>query len=303
MKAISIILILFSGLVSTAQDTANYTVTELVYGRKDGMALMMTKLTPREHAKGRAIVSVVSGNWASSYTMTGNFIRRAVSFINSGYTVFLVNHSSQPRYTISEAEDDIRRAIRFIRYNATSYGIDPDHIGITGSSSGGHLSLLAALLDDNIKTDARDPVDKVSSRVQAAAVFFPPVDFLNWGNSTLDLQREILRRTRLLPAFDFKQFNDTTGLYESIKNEETIKKIVMGISPIYAVSKDDPPVFISHGDADPVVPLQQSQSIIQKLKEAGVPNDLIIKPKGGHGWRNMEEQDALFLAWFDKWLK
>ena len=303
MKPICLILTLCLGFNALAQDTTQYTSTEIVYGRKDGMALTMMKLTPKEKAKGKAIVSVVSGNWISNNNMMAVFITRSGFLLNGGYTVFLVMHSSQPRYAIPDAEDDIRRAIRFIRYNAKDYNIDPDHIGITGSSSGGNLSLLAALLDDNSKADAKDPIDKVSSRVQAAAVFYPPVDFLNWGNFNPALQREILKRTHLLGAFDFKRFNDTTGLYEAVQGDEAIKKIAMSVSPIYAVSKDDPPVLIAHGDADIVVPIQQSKAIIQKLTEAGVPNDLIIKSKAGHGWRNQEPEEQQFLGWFDKWLK
>lgn len=303
MRYFFILLFLFSGLISRSSDSVRYNRTELIYAHKDGMALTMTKLTPNEKAKGRALVMVVSGNWISDNSRTAMFLNRAEFFVNAGYTVFLVYHSSQPRYTIPDAEDDIRRAIRFIRYNAHLHGIDPDRIGITGNSSGGHLSLLAALLDDLNKANPRDPVDRVSSRIQAAAVFYPPADFLNWGNTNPQIQREILKRTRLLGAFDFKRFNDTTGIYESIKDEESIRKIARDNSPIYAVTKDDPPVLIAHGDADLVVPLQQSKAMIDKLTEAGVPCELIVKPKGGHGWKGMEEQEQKFLEWFDKWLK
>lgn len=285
-----------------AQDSAKYTSDEIVYARKDGMALTMIRMTPLEKNRGKAIITVVSGNWMSNYNMSGNFIRRANTFLAGGYTVFLVYHSSQPRYAIPDATEDIRRAIRFVRYHAKDYGIDPDHIGITGSSSGGHLSLMAALMDDNIKVSAKDPVDRVSSRVQAAAVFYPPIDFMNWGNTNPEIQREILRRTRLIGAFDFKRFNDTTGLYESVQGEEAVRKIAANYSPINQVSKDDPPVMIAHGDADIVVPLQQSESMIRKLKDNGIPNEFIIHPKGGHGWKNIEEEEQGFLRWFDKYL-
>ena len=134
-------------------------------------------------------------------------------------------------------------------------------------------------------------------------MFYPPIDFLNWGNTNPQVQKEILKRTRLLGAFDFKKFNDTTGIYESVQGDENIRKIAEANSPIYAVTKDDPPVLIAHGDADLVVPLQQSKSMIQKLTEMGIPNELIIKPKGGHGWKGMEEQEQRFLEWFDKYLK
>jgi acetyl esterase/lipase len=65
------------------------------------------------------------------------------------------------------------------------FGIDPDKIGITGGSADGHLSLLTTMADDNINLTAPDPVDCVSSGVQAVAALFPPADFMNWGASGL----------------------------------------------------------------------------------------------------------------------
>ena len=84
---------------------------------------------------------------------------------------------SQPRYAIPDQVDDLKRAVRYIRYNAKQLGIDPDHIGIEGGSAGGHLSLIIATADDKINENASDPVDRVSSRVQAAAVLFPQLIF------------------------------------------------------------------------------------------------------------------------------
>ena len=303
MKRCYFILWLFISSAALAQDSANYAKSEIIYGRKDGMALTMLKLSPLNHAKGKALISIVSGNWISNYNMSNSFMRHSITYVNSGYTIFLVMHGSQPRYTITDEIEDIKRAVRFIRYNAKTYEIDPDHIGITGASSGGHLALMTALGDENINAGAKDPIDRISSRVQAAAVFYPPVDFLNWGGLNTGLQRQMLIRARVAAAFDFKQINDTTGLYESIRNDETNLKTAREISPIYSVSPDDPPVLIAHGDSDPIVPIQQSRSIIQKLKEAGVPHDFIIKAGGMHGWRDTEAEEIKFLAWFDKYLK
>ena len=75
------------------------------------------------------------------------------------------------------------------------------------------------------------------------------------------------------------------------------------MSPVNHVSADDPPVLVIHGDEDPVVPLQQSQTLVQKLKTAGVVHELIIKPGGGHGWPKNESEEKKFADWFDKYLK
>ncbi len=303
MKLFFLLICSFSFLFSFAQDSENFTKTEIIYGRKDGMALTMIRLLPKEKVNGKAIINLVSGNWISNYNMSQRFITHAENFVKSGYTVFMVMHGSQPRYSITDETADIKRAVRFIRYNAKEYGIDPDHIGITGSSSGGHLSLMTALADDKPDPNAKDPVDRVSSRVQAAAVYFPPTDFLNWGQSNTGLNRQAITRAGVAGAFDFKIQNDTTRLYERIAGEEAIKSVGMKMSPVNNVSSDDPPVFIVHGDADRVVPMQQSEILIKKLKEAGVPNELFIHKGGAHGWANSEAEEKMFIAWFDKYLK
>ena len=87
------------------------------------------------------------------------------------YTVFAVVHRSQPEFTIPEIIEDTQRAVRFVRYNAKTYGIDPNRIGLLGGSSGGHLALMQGTGGDDGNPDAADPVDRVSSRAQAVGCF------------------------------------------------------------------------------------------------------------------------------------
>ena len=292
-------------LSATAQDNLILSKKEIIYGRKDGMALTMTVVTPALKSNGRAIISLLSGNWVSADRMREGFAERTGMYLEKGYTVFGVMVSSQPRYAIPDEVADLKRAVRFIRYNAKEYGVDPGKIGITGSSSGGHLSLMIATADDITDSKSTDPVDKVSSRVQAAAVFYPPTDFINFGgvNTTGTINQAGLVMARVAAAFDFKVWNDTTGTYISVTDTKKRLAIAKEISPINAVSSDDPPVIIIHGDKDVLVPKQQSESIIAKFKEAGVTNELIIKEGGGHGWRNREVEEKNFVDWFDKYLK
>ncbi|MEO7310985.1 MAG: alpha/beta hydrolase [Chitinophagaceae bacterium] len=305
MKSFFLILVIIAGLQATAQDSSQYSKNEVIYGRKDGMALTMIQMTPKQNSNGKAIISVVSGNWVSSYRMAESHEKGAVDYTKRGYTVFLVMHGSQPRYAITDETADIKRAVRFIRYNAKTYGIDPNHIGITGYSSGGNLSLLVATTDEVKETSANDPVDKESSRVQAAAVFFPPTDMLHFGSSqNFDLaqSRKMLAAFGVGGAFDFKQLDPKTKMYVADNDSVLLVKTKI-VSPIYAVSSDDPPTIIIHGDADIVVPLSQSQAIIEKFKEAHVPNDLIVIPGKGHGWPDMSSERGKMADWFDKYLK
>lgn len=288
-----------------AADSLAFSKTEIIYGRKDGMALTMTMVKPSGKSNGKAIISVLSGNWVSSERMRESFPERAQMYVARGYTVFGVMVGCQPRYTIPDEISDLKRAVRFVRYNAKEYAIDPDKIGITGSSSGGHLSLMVATADETMNSKSTDPVDKVSSRVQAIAVFYPPTDFINYGgpNTTETINQAALVFTGVAAAFDFKFWNDTTKTYTTITDSKKRLAIAREVSPINAVTPDDPPVLIIHGDKDVLVPKQQSESIIEKFKEAKVPNKLIIKEGGSHGWKNREVEEQNFLDWFDTYLK
>lgn len=300
--------LIFSFVLSvsaSAYDSLRFSKTEIIYGRKDGMALTMTMLTPKQNFNGKAIISVLSGNWVSSDRMREDFADKSQMYIDRGYTVFGVMLGCQPRYTIPDEIADLKRSVRFIRYNAKEYGIDADKIGITGSSSGGHLSLMIATANETVNLKSTDPVDKVSSRVQAAAVFYPPTDFINFGgpNTSETINQTGLIFAGVAAAFDFKFWNDTTKTYVTITDTKKRLAIAKEVSPVNSVSSDDPPVIIIHGDKDVLVPKQQSESIIAKFKEAKVPCNLIIKEGGGHGWRKREVEEKNFLDWFDKYLK
>jgi acetyl esterase/lipase len=284
----------------------DFTQSEVIYGRKDGMALTFVMLAPKANANGKGIIYVLSGGWHSGDFWIPFFQKNAEIYISRGYTVFGVMHSSAPRYNILDAIPEIHRAVRFIRYHAADYKIDPGHLGITGHSAGAHLSLMIATADDVIDSVAKDPVDRVSSRVQAIACFYPPTDFLNWGkpgiNSVVD--KSILIRAGARPSFDFTDWDSATGHSVLITDPLKLTAIYKQISPIYQISSDDPPVMIVHGDGDLLVPIQQSESIIRQFQRAGVPTKFLIKKGAGHGiWPDENQYEKSFADWFDQYLK
>src|ERR1041384_403562 len=158
---------------------ADYKRTEdVIYARKFGTALTLDVFQP-EKPNGAAIIFMISGGFFSSHDAING--RNYQRLLERGYTVFAVVHGSQPRFIIPEIMEDVHRAVRFIRHNAAKYGVDPNKFGVTGGSAGGHLSLILATQGGPGKPDAKDPIDRDSSAVQAVACFFPPADFSNWG--------------------------------------------------------------------------------------------------------------------------
>jgi acetyl esterase/lipase len=280
-----------------AEDRPYQRQEDVIYGRKYGMALTLDVFGPKEHANGLGIIFVVSGGWYSDHAVDGRLPQFAY-LLDRGYTVFSVVHGSQPRYSIPEIFEDMNRAVRFIRFHATDYGIDPERLGITGGSAGGHLSLLQGTAGSPGNPKAKDPVDRVSSRVAAVACYYPPTDFLNYGRPGENaVGRGIL--WNFSGAFDFKDYDPYWRKLVPITDEEKIQKIGWWISPINHVSPDDPPTLIIHGDKDWLVPIQQSESFVEKLKAAGVEAKLVVKPGAEHGWADMSGDAAQIADWFD----
>jgi acetyl esterase/lipase len=286
---------------SRAADEPAFTRREdVIYGRKFGVALTMDVFAPKEKPNGLGVILVVSGGWFSAHeAIPMAFIPE---FISRGYTVFAVVHGSQPKFTIPEVLGDMNRAVRFIRNHAAEYHIDPERLGIYGGSAGGHLSLMQGTAGDAGNPEAKDPIDRESSRVKAVACFFPPTDFLNYGKPGVNaLGRGVLKDFRA--PFDFHEYDRKSNSFVPVTDDAKLEEIAKLISPIYHVTADDPPTLIMHGDADTLVPIQQAQIIVDKFKEVGVESELVVKPGAAHGWPDMPKDLSILADWFDKHLK
>jgi acetyl esterase/lipase len=260
----------------------------------------MDVFTPKKDANGKGLIFVVSGGFFSDKKMINNGFLKEL--LDRGYTVFAVVHGSQPRFSIPEILDDMHRSIRYIRTHAKDYKVDPDNLGIYGGSAGGHLSLMMGTTGKEGDPKATDPIDRASSQVQAVACFFPPTDFLNYGESG----KEALGGGTLSgykAPFDFVELNPKTKSFDSITDGDKRREIGKKISPINFVTEKSAPTLILHGDKDTLVPYQQAEIMIAKLKEAKVPCELVTHKDGQHGWIGMDKDLKHFADWFDKHLK
>jgi acetyl esterase/lipase len=125
-----------------------------------------------------------------------------------------------------------------VRHNAAKWGVDPNKLGITGGSSGGQLSLMIGTQGGPGKADARDPIDRESSAVQAVACLFPATDLLNFGKPGEDAVG-VGRFASFKPRFGPR--SDTPEGRQVLGKE---------ISPIYFITPRMPPTLIIHGDAE-----------------------------------------------------
>lgn len=260
----------------------------IVYTKRNGHELTLDVVKP-EDPTGSGILVMVSGRWKSDPGKFQPWL--ASSFLREGHTLIAVSHLSQPEATVQEIVEDVHRAARFVRHHAKDYGIDPNRLGVFGGSSGGHLSLMLATRGGPGDSSAADPVDRESSAVQAAAVFYPVTDLLNLGPSTQNLG----------DGGPPKSFRKSFGPKASDLNEWKI--IGQDISPIFHVTKSLPPIFITHGGADTLVPLDQSTRFQSKAVELGREVILTVRPGKKHGWPTMIWDAHLFAGWLSERLR
>lgn len=263
-------------------------VDRIVYTQRHGHDLTFDLVRPRR-PNGLAIAVMVSGGWRSG--PEGFHAWMVAPLLRRGYTIFAVSHVSQPEATVMEITEDVNRAVRFIRHRALEYGIDPNRIGVAGGSAGGHLSLLLATRGGPGVPEANDPVDRESSAVQAAAVFFPVTDLLNLGKSTEN------------PGDGGPPKSFVKAFGPQAEDPAAWRQVGRDLSPIYHVTTRVPPILILHGDADTLVPLEQSQWFVARVREAGGTIKLVVRHGKPHGWLSMVWDIRQFGAWFDQYLR
>jgi acetyl esterase/lipase len=256
-----------------------------VYGERDGRKLALDVMRPAR-TNGLGVILMVSGGWKSA--SPGSFPAWMVApILRHGYTVFAVYHVSQPDATVMQIVEDVNRAVRFIRHRARDYAIDPQRLGVTGGSAGGHLSLMLATRGGTGPADAADPVDRESSAVQAVAIFFPVTDLLNLGSSTENPGN----------GGPPKSFVQAFGPQST--DLAVWKVIGREVSPIYYVHSNLPPTLILHGDADTLVPLEQSLRFQTEARKLGCKVEVVVHGGGKHGWWSMVWDMRRLADWFD----
>ena len=283
-------LVLGTGCLIAAPTPDSLKRTEVIYGRKFGTALTLDVLQP-SNPNGYGVVAVISGGFFSSHeAINPGFMK---PLLDRGYTVFAVVHGSQPRFVIPEIVQDIHRGVRWIRHHAADYGVKPDHLGIFGASAGGHLSLTLGTQGKAGASDAKDPVERESSAIQAVACFFPPTDYQNWREPGDDA----------VGVGVLKDFKPAFGPRSDTAESRTVYG--KEISPIQFVTPTMPPTLIVHGDSDKLVPIYQAEAFLKKCQEVGVqaPVRLDRRPGKDHGWPGMEQDIKLFADWFDVHLR
>ena len=277
------LLLILSFAVIAPNVVADVTISpDVVYGHKLGLAMTCDVFTPTENANGAAVIFMVSGGWYSNWAPPEQTQFQFKPLTDKGFTVFAVRHGSSPKFSISEAVSDVRRGVRFIRLNADKFKIDPNRIGVFGMSAGGHLSLMLGTTSDEGDANAKDPIDKVSDRVNAVVAYVAPTDLRLMANDAPDR----------LPA------------YERFPALNIDMKTAAVDSPLLHVTSDDAPTLLLAGDKDDLVPVEHSRNIEAAFEKANVESRLIEYKGAGHGFQGDDAKNstAAMVEWFVTYL-
>ena len=198
--------------------------------------------------------------------------------LENAFAIVAVNHRSSREAIFPAQINDVKAAVRFIRANAKKYSLDTSFIGVTGYSSGGHLSALLGTSGGvdkftskavTISLDGKLGVSKrISSKVNAVVDWFGPTDFLIMDSCGSNFKHD---------AANSPESSLVGGPIQ--QNREKCELA----NPITYIDPSDPPFLIVHGDSDLVVPQCQSVILDMALQKDSVRTKLILVEKGGHG--------------------
>ena len=263
------------------------TQRDLVYKRVNGAVLTLDLYCP-EKVSGSlpVIVWIHTGGWSK-----GRKERcPAVALVQDGYAVASIDYRLTSTAPFPAQIEDCKAAVRWLRANASTYHLDPDHIGVWGHSAGGHLAALLGTSGGVRELEGTGDNMSYSSRVQAVCDVAGPSDLVRLyqeaSQSRGDKSGKVMYDVAALVGGSAEK-NITTAT---------------AASPIHYVSKDDPPFLIIHGENDATIPVTQAESFAAALKAAGVETTLEIANGRGHGAGGPKFQ-PMIRAFFDKYLK
>ena len=255
---------------------------DVEYSRVGG-PVAMDIFRPKTGGPHPAVLAIHGGGFRAG--SRASYHKLCIKLAQQGYVAATASYRLSPRHQFPAAVEDAKAAVRFLRANARKYNLDPDRIGATGGSAGGHLVLMLGLTGQMNAFDGSGPNLDQSSQVQAVVNFYGPTDFTKSYDASVDAKD-------VLPQWIGNDLAHN-------------RKQHLVASPLYYVNPMAAPTLTVHGTKDTYVAYEQSQWLDQKMKAAGATHELITMQDAGHGFKgaDAEQAEKRLFEWFDKYLK
>jgi acetyl esterase/lipase len=245
---------------------------------------VMDIVRPRDTGQRHPTVVCIHGGGFRAGSRRG-YIEQCIRLAQRGYAAATVDYRLAPAAPFPAAVHDVKAAVRYLRANATRLGIDPDRIGATGGSAGGHLALFLGLTGGMPQFEGEGPNRGQSSRVACVVDYYGPSDFTKSYGRSVDA-------AEVLPLFLGGDLNHARIMH-------------IKASPLNWVTPDAAPTLAIQGTKDRYVAYEQSVWIIDRLLSAGVDAELETIEGADHGFKgaDAERAERRMLEFFDRYLK
>ncbi len=257
------------------------------YANPDNQHLQLNMARPTTGSGPFPAIICIHGGGFRAGTREG-FDGLCVTLAEHGYVAVTVTYRLAPKYQFPAAVHDVKAAVRWMRANAEKYNIDPDRIGTTGGSAGGHLAQFLGVTSDVNKFEGDGGNADYSSSVACVVNFYGPSDFTKSYDASVDA-------AEVLPLF-------LGGNLQEQRHRH------IEASPLYWVTPDAAPTLCIHGTKDSYVAHEQAVWLIDRLKAADVEATLMTIEDADHGFRGAtkevkEEIENARIEFFDEHLK
>lgn len=254
------------------------------YSNPDGQHLQLNLARPKSGSGPFPVVMCIHGGGFRAGSRDG-YNQLCLTLAQHGFVGVTVSYRLAPKYQFPAAVHDVKAAVRWLRANATNYGIDPARLGVTGGSAGGHLAQFLGVTAGvkQFEGDGGNPQE--SSSVSCVVNVYGPSDFTKSYGKSVDA-------AEVLPLF-------LGGDLEKERRRHIVA------SPLYWVTPDAAPTLCIHGTDDKYVAHEQATWLVDRLKASGVEAELLTLEGAGHGFKgaDAEKAERALLAFFEKRLK
>jgi acetyl esterase/lipase len=257
------------------------------YSNPDDQHLQLNMARPKEGpGPFPAVICIHGGGFRAGTRESFNSL--CLQLAERGYVAVTVSYRLAPKYQFPAAVYDVKAAVRWMRANAEKYQIDPDRIGTTGGSAGGHLAQFLGVTSGVKKFEGDGGNAEYSSSVKCVVNFYGPSDFTKSYDASVDAKD-------VLPLF----------LGGNLQQE---RHRHIESSPLYWVTPEAAPTLFVHGTKDAYVAHEQAEWIVERMKAADVEASLMTIEDGDHGFRTSspdvkEKIEKARFEFFDRHLK
>lgn len=253
------------------------------YCNPDNQHLQLNLARPRSHPRPTPGILCIHGGGFRAGTREG-YDKLCVTLAQNGFLAATITYRLAPKHQFPAAVHDAKAAVRWLRANAAKYNLDPQRIGVTGGSAGGHLAQFLGVTG-NVPEFEGEQNPGFSSSVACVVNVYGPSDFTKSYGKSVDAHE-------VLPLW-------LGG------NLEQARLRHIQASPLNWVTPDAAPTLLIHGTEDKYVAYEQAVWMRDRLNQCGVEVELLTLEGAGHGFKGIdaEKADTALLKFFKSHLQ